>query len=70
MNFVFRRVHISEATLRYLNGSYEVEPGKGEERDAYLRQHNMETYLIKRVEPTNLKKVFKLKSFSFPFISF
>lgn len=63
-------MHISVATLRYLNGAYEVECGKGEERDAYLRQLNMETYLIKRVEPTNLKKVLKLKSFSFAFISF
>ncbi len=52
-----RRVHISKATLDYLKGVYETEPGNGEARDAYLRQHGVETYLIKRMEPTKFKKV-------------
>jgi adenylate cyclase 5 len=41
-----RRVHITKETLRYLDGDYEVEPGHGGERNAYLRDHNIETFLI------------------------
>uniref|UniRef100_A0AAQ4NUK5 Adenylate cyclase type 6 n=1 Tax=Gasterosteus aculeatus aculeatus TaxID=481459 RepID=A0AAQ4NUK5_GASAC len=29
------RIHITKATLQYLNGDYEVEPGSGGERNAY-----------------------------------
>ena len=43
----FRRVHITEETLSYLNGDYAVEAGNGVERNTYLRDHNIETYLIK-----------------------
>ncbi|XP_076361837.1 adenylate cyclase type 8-like isoform X2 [Tachypleus tridentatus] len=50
------RVHISKATLDYLQGTYEVEPGNGESRDSYLRNHNVQTYLIKRTEPSNSRK--------------
>jgi len=32
-----RRVHISEATLKYLQNTYEVEPGLGQTRDSFLR---------------------------------
>lgn len=42
----FRRIHITKATLNYLNGDYDVEPGAGGERNAYLKKHNIETYLI------------------------
>ncbi|KAJ8920880.1 hypothetical protein NQ315_015673 [Exocentrus adspersus] len=45
------QIHISEATYQYLNGAYEVEPGNGQDRDSYLREHNVTTYLIKQVEP-------------------
>ncbi|XP_030767972.1 adenylate cyclase type 8-like isoform X2 [Sitophilus oryzae] len=45
------QVHISEETYKCLNGDYEVEPGNGQERDAYLREHNVVTYLIKHCEP-------------------
>lgn len=31
------RVHISKATLDCLNGVYEVEPGRGDARDNYLK---------------------------------
>ncbi|XP_078083988.1 adenylate cyclase type 5 [Mustelus asterias] len=40
------RIHITKATLNYLNGDYEVEAGFGGERNVYLKDHNIETYLI------------------------
>ncbi|XP_020289621.1 adenylate cyclase type 5 isoform X2 [Pseudomyrmex gracilis] len=40
------RVHITKETLDCLNGYYEVEEGRGDERNAYLRDHNISTYLI------------------------
>lgn len=43
---VCRRIHITKATLQYLNGDYEVEPGFGGERNAYLKEHNIETFLV------------------------
>lgn len=43
---ILRRIHITWATLQYLNGDYEVEPGHGGERNAYLKEHNIETFLI------------------------
>uniref|UniRef100_A0A8C0QVH8 Adenylate cyclase type 5 n=1 Tax=Canis lupus dingo TaxID=286419 RepID=A0A8C0QVH8_CANLU len=42
------RIHITKATLSYLNGDYEVEPGCGGERNAYLKEHSIETFLILR----------------------
>lgn len=45
------RVHISEATLKYLNDAYDVEPGDGGSRDSHLKMLNIRTYLIKRTEP-------------------
>ena len=30
-------MHISASTLKYLDGAYEVEPGKGELRSDYLK---------------------------------
>uniref|UniRef100_A0A8C8IGK2 Adenylate cyclase type 5 n=1 Tax=Oncorhynchus tshawytscha TaxID=74940 RepID=A0A8C8IGK2_ONCTS len=40
------RIHITKATLNYLSGDYEVEPGSGGARNVYLKKHNIETYLI------------------------
>ncbi|XP_060749410.1 adenylate cyclase type 6 [Tachysurus vachellii] len=40
------RIHITKATLQYLNGDYEVEPGFGGERNAYLKDNNIETFLV------------------------
>jgi len=43
---VYRRVHISSVTLEHLKGSYKVEPGDGQSRDSYLKEHNVVTYLV------------------------
>uniref|UniRef100_A0A8C3AYC3 Adenylate cyclase type 6 n=1 Tax=Cyclopterus lumpus TaxID=8103 RepID=A0A8C3AYC3_CYCLU len=40
------RIHITKATLQYLNGDYEVEPGFGGERNAYVKKNNIETFLV------------------------
>ncbi|XP_076874719.1 LOW QUALITY PROTEIN: adenylate cyclase type 6 [Brachyhypopomus gauderio] len=40
------RIHITKATLQYLNGDYEVEPGFGGDRNAYLKDNNIETFLV------------------------
>ncbi|XP_034239049.1 adenylyl cyclase 78C-like [Thrips palmi] len=45
------RVHISQATLDCLGGAYDVEPSNGGDRDAYLKEHDVKTYLIKNTEP-------------------
>ena len=50
---LFRRVHISKATLILLNGNYEVENGRGGDRDEYLKYRNVETYLIMPKEGTD-----------------
>ena len=36
-NILFRRVHVTEASLEHLNGEYEVEPGLGHTRNQYLK---------------------------------
>lgn len=41
-----RRVHISSVTLEHLKGSYKVEPGDGQSRDSYLKEHGVVTYLV------------------------
>ncbi|XP_075585663.1 adenylyl cyclase 78C isoform X1 [Dermatophagoides farinae] len=46
------RVHISARTKDYLQGEYELEPGYGEQRDSYLRDHNIETFIILQDKPT------------------
>ncbi|KAM7365855.1 hypothetical protein PAMP_016750 [Pampus punctatissimus] len=40
------RIHISRATLDCLGGIYETEAGLGRERNAILRKHNIDTFLI------------------------
>ncbi|KAL2726708.1 adenylate cyclase type 6 [Vespula squamosa] len=40
------RVHITKETLDCLGEYYEVEEGRGAERNSYLKEHNIETYLI------------------------
>ncbi|XP_043287752.1 adenylyl cyclase 78C isoform X2 [Venturia canescens] len=50
------RVHISADTLNCLNDVYEVEPGNGTERDNYLKDRKVVTYLIKQIEPQRYKR--------------
>ncbi len=42
----FSRVHITQDVLDVINGDYEVEEGHGSERDIYLKEHDMKTYLV------------------------
>lgn len=46
IDFIVRRVHITSVTLEHLNGSYKVEDGDGQERDPYLKEHGVTTYLV------------------------
>ena len=39
-------MHITKETLRCLGDDYKVEPGYGGLRNAYLKDHNIETFLI------------------------
>uniref|UniRef100_A0AAX7U9I7 Adenylate cyclase type 7 n=1 Tax=Astatotilapia calliptera TaxID=8154 RepID=A0AAX7U9I7_ASTCA len=48
------RVHITEATLKHLNKAYEVEEGNGHLRDTYLKELNVQTYLV--IDPRNNQK--------------
>uniref|UniRef100_A0A1B0D182 adenylate cyclase n=1 Tax=Phlebotomus papatasi TaxID=29031 RepID=A0A1B0D182_PHLPP len=43
------RVHISEKTLKFLNGEFEVEPAYGEKREESLRIAGLKTYFITKV---------------------
>lgn len=54
---VFRRVHITKETLECLGDEYKVEPGHGEQRNAYLKDNNIETFLI---VPDNTSRVVTL----------
>ncbi|XP_036822314.1 adenylate cyclase type 1 isoform X2 [Oncorhynchus mykiss] len=49
------KVHITKATLDSLNGDYEVEPGNGHERNAFLLKHQIETFFI---VPSHRRKIF------------
>ncbi|XP_017766990.1 PREDICTED: adenylate cyclase type 3 [Eufriesea mexicana] len=42
------RVHISNATLSFLNGEFEVEPAHGEDREEALQEAGIVTYFIVR----------------------
>ncbi|XP_062849460.1 adenylate cyclase type 1b isoform X2 [Trichomycterus rosablanca] len=49
------KVHITRSTLECLNGDYEVEPGNGRERNAFLQKHDIETFFI---VPSHRRKIF------------
>lgn len=48
ITMVRRRVHISNATLSFLNGEFEVEPAHGEDREEALQKAGIVTYFIVR----------------------
>lgn len=48
------RVHITQSTLDFLGGEYEVEAGHGGTRNQYLRDHGVTTYFI--VPPVRRRK--------------
>lgn len=50
-HYVFSRVHITKEVLDNLHGEYEVEPGEGGERNSFLKEKGIETYLIKSTHP-------------------
>lgn len=50
------RVHITTSVLNCLNGDYQVEEGRGQERDSYLKQYNINSYLIVAEHPRKKPK--------------
>jgi len=53
-----RRVHISEKTLSFLNGEFEVEPGYGERREEALKMASIKTFfIIKTIKPVSDTRV-------------
>lgn len=63
-----RRVHITKETLKCLDGDYEVEQGNGNERNSYLKDHQIETYLIVPGDiyrPVRVKFSMSFKLFNF-----
>ncbi|KAJ8738072.1 hypothetical protein PYW08_000667 [Mythimna loreyi] len=56
------RVHITKETLRCLGDDYKVEPGYGGLRNTYLKDHNIETFLI---VPDDTSRVDKKPQHSF-----
>ncbi|PRD28434.1 UNVERIFIED_CONTAM: Adenylate cyclase type 5 [Trichonephila clavipes] len=50
-------VHITRETLNFLNNEYEVDPGYGGQRHKYLRDHNIETFLIVPDEKKRISSV-------------
>lgn len=53
----YSRVHISDKTLAFLNGEFEVEPAYGERHDEALRIAGLKTYFITNVlEPVSGRK--------------
>uniref|UniRef100_A0A8C6T5Q4 Adenylate cyclase type 7 n=1 Tax=Neogobius melanostomus TaxID=47308 RepID=A0A8C6T5Q4_9GOBI len=54
------RVHITESTLKHLNKAYEVEEGNGPLRDPYLKELNVQTYLV--IDPRSKDQSLKTRS--------
>ena len=49
LSSLYRRVHISEKTLSFLDGEFEVEPAFGEKREEALRVAGLKTFFITKV---------------------
>lgn len=63
--FHFRRVHISEKTMSFLDGEFEVEPAFGEKREEALRLAGIKTYfIVKELKPVSGNFTHKLVSYS------
>ncbi|WAQ95151.1 ADCY1-like protein [Mya arenaria] len=58
------RVHITERTLEFLQGEYKVEDGGGGTRNAYLAEHNIQTYFETTLSDKNLSNI-RAKKLSF-----
>lgn len=60
------RVHISEKTLSFLHGEFEVEPAFGEKREESLRIAGLKTYFITKVlKPVSLCCLLLIHSFQY-----
>ena len=46
VTFYCRRVHISEATRKALGDQFTLEHGNGQERDDYLKEKDIVTWLV------------------------
>ncbi|XP_067905515.1 adenylate cyclase type 7 [Heterodontus francisci] len=53
------RVHITDATLNYLHKAYEVEEGNGHQRNAYLNELKLKTYLV--IDPRTKQQSLKTR---------
>lgn len=42
-----RQVHVTQDVVDCLDGTFDVVPGHGGDRNSYLREHNVKTFLIK-----------------------
>ena len=49
--FTFRKVHISEQTLKCLKGEYVVAKGNGAARSLYVKAKKMATYFVTKEKP-------------------
>lgn len=45
-DFIFRRVHITEATYELVKDTYNVENGEGEKRSDYIKDQKIKTFLV------------------------
>lgn len=53
-------MHISEKTLSFLNGEFEVEPALGEKREETLRMAGIKTFfIVKTLKPVSKNKMSK-----------
>lgn len=56
---------MSKTTLMHLNNAFEVEPGNGHQRDSFLKDRGLDTFLI--VAPTDKKSSLTVDKVSGPF---